>query len=188
MSKVKWPIAKASALADDLTSIIAPHCLHNITCGSIRREKPEVGDVELVFVPKKAAGLIDLFAETSEMDLLMSEMLAGGVLRKRLGIDGKPCWGKANKLAVHCRTGIPVDFFSTTLEALPNYTVCRTGGAQNNKLIAIRANELGWEWNPTSIGFTKISGEEKGHVVRMHSEQEVFAFVRLPYLHPRDRP
>lgn len=187
MSKIKWPIAEAAALAEDLTSLIRPHCEHNITCGSIRREKPMVGDVELIFVPKMQIGLTDFFAPASVMETLLAELLREGILRKRLSVDGKPAWGPSNKLSVHVRTGIPVDWFATTMAALPNYTVCRTGGMLNNIAIATRANELGWEWNPTDVGYTKIAGEQAGLVVPMTSEEEVFKFVKLPYLHPRDR-
>lgn len=45
-------------------------------------------------------------------------------------------WGEKNKLAVHVRTGIPVDFFAATEANWWNYLVCRTGGEQNNIAIA----------------------------------------------------
>jgi len=88
-------------------------------------------------------------------------------------------------------SGIPVDLFATTEECWYNYLVCRTGGKETNLAICRAANAKGWSWTPYGPGFTchpgEVSPEEYTEQHLVHSEREVFEFVGLPYLEPRDR-
>lgn len=43
---------EAVALANSLIEYLAPHCLRIEAAGSIRRMKPEIGDIELVAIPR----------------------------------------------------------------------------------------------------------------------------------------
>jgi DNA polymerase/3'-5' exonuclease PolX len=91
-------------------------------------------------------------------------------------------WGNSNKYATHVRSGIPIDFFRTCETSWFNYLVCRTGPGASNSNIATRAREKGWKWHPYGSGFSR------GREMRvMASEREVFEFVGLPYLEPRQR-
>lgn len=46
------PLAQARAVADLLVSYLAPACERIEIAGSIRREVPEVKDIELVAIPR----------------------------------------------------------------------------------------------------------------------------------------
>ena len=147
-------------VAQELCRELTPNSERIIVAGSLRRRKTEVGDVEILFVPKmgKIADLLDLlghpmvvnFAEAAIESLLLS-----GVLEKRRNANGVTAWGKANKLAVHQPSGIPVDLFTATLANWWNYLVCRTGGAENNVAICQGAIDRGWKWNPYGDGFSR---------------------------------
>ncbi len=58
----KIPLAHAQKLANRLVELLAPHCERIQIAGSIRREKPEIGDIEIVCAPKLVAA--DIFALT----------------------------------------------------------------------------------------------------------------------------
>ena len=45
-------MAQARAVAESLCTLLAPNCLRVVIVGSIRREKPTVGDIELLILPK----------------------------------------------------------------------------------------------------------------------------------------
>lgn len=49
----KIPLDIASKIARRLTQLMAPHCYRVEVAGSVRRQKPEVSDIEIVAHPKK---------------------------------------------------------------------------------------------------------------------------------------
>lgn len=50
--KQKWPIEQAKAMAVELLSHLYGFCERAQIAGSIRLGKPQVGDIELLYVPK----------------------------------------------------------------------------------------------------------------------------------------
>jgi DNA polymerase/3'-5' exonuclease PolX len=190
-TKQRYPLAAAEAVANELVAALqygcGPACERIEIAGSIRRRKPTVGDIELVFIPKMDRRQVppDLFPRlVSLADLAFDAMLRAGILTKRLSKVGTTAWGEKNKLAVHVASGIPVDLFTATPENWFNYLVCRTGGAENNKQIASAALAKGWRWNPYGQGFSELHGIGIHYV---KSERDVFDFVGLPYREPAER-
>jgi DNA polymerase/3'-5' exonuclease PolX len=61
--KQKFPRAEALKVAEQIRDILAPHTSRIEIAGSIRRKRPEVGDVELLYVPKVSTAPADLFAK-----------------------------------------------------------------------------------------------------------------------------
>ncbi|ODU24145.1 MAG: hypothetical protein ABS95_02225 [Verrucomicrobia bacterium SCN 57-15] len=162
-----------------------------IVAGSLRRRKKEVGDIEILYIPKKHyqhdVEASDLFQSRARVrnltDHSIVEMIKSGLIRPRENVLGRTTWGDKNKLAVHVASGIPVDLFATTESAWFNYLVCRTGSAENNIRISAAAQAKGWSWHPYALGFTN----ERGNLVRVESEEDVFRLVGLPYLQPWER-
>lgn len=158
--------------------------------GSVRRRKPDCGDVELLYVPKFGPVPVktDLF-ETNEQrnltDLAIADLERTGILLRRLNSRGHETFGEKIKLMRHAETGIPIDLFSTNLESWWNYLVCRTGPAESNVRICMEANARGWRWAPYSPGYVRLDGGEPS--APMESEEDVFRFVNLPFLPPEKR-
>lgn len=183
--KRRWPRAAAMVVAERLFSLLLPACERVAIAGSLRRGKPDVGDVEMLFIPRveSRANPADLFAEM-QVDLaegVIEEWLSAGVLTKRLSVDGRASWGRKNKLAVHVETGIPVDLFAATRENWWNYLVCRTGPAESNMQIAGEALKRGWKWNPYGVGFSRGGRDDQDYEERVVTcEAEVFRFAGLP--------
>lgn len=177
--KQKWPLAVALEVARALEAVLAPACDRIALAGSARRGKPMVGDVEIVYVSRvesRPEGLFDS-VEILLADEVLARLLASGVIDYRLNVNGSRSWGPANKFAVHVATGLPVDFFHTSLESWHNYMVCRTGPSDSNIAIAQAARAKGWVWHPYGSGFSRGSDRRV-----MGSEREVFEFVGLPYV------
>jgi DNA polymerase/3'-5' exonuclease PolX len=156
-----------------------------IVAGSLRRRKLEVGDVEVLFIPKFSRRVVDLFYETnvSLADETLERLLTAGIIQHRPNVNGSVIWGEKNKLAIHSASGIPVDFFTASEENWFNYLVCRTGSAASNTIIAGAAQFKGWKWNPYGPGFT----DDRGQIQRVTSERDVFALAGLVYLEPWER-
>lgn len=184
--KVRFPREEALRVALELVELLRPACSRIEIAGSIRRLKPDVGDIEIVYVPRMCLAP-DLFgggALVPASDAVIERMVKAVVIGKRKNSKGSTMWGVRNKLGMHVDSGIPVDFFATEEAAWWNYLVCRTGGAENNMEIAGRAQAKGWQWNPYGPGFTRLAD---GEVVAVGSEAEVFRFVGMKYLKPEER-
>lgn len=181
----RWPIGEALAAALPIVQRMEPTCERIAIVGSVRRELPTVGDVELLYIPRPLWKTDDSFSlhATDTTDDVIRRMLDDGTLTKRKSIRGTTAFGDLNKLCVH-KSGIPFDLFATTEESWFNYLVCRTGPAAQNKAIATLAKRKGYRWNPYGEGFTNLT---TGLVISMYAEHEVFQFVGLRYTFPRQR-
>lgn len=199
--KRKWPRDVALNVARELVRFIRDFCEPDRlkVCGSLRRMKSEVGDVELVFVPRMRCvepERRDLFGAVESAavwepgtGLALDALVAEGVISPRLKRDGsRNSWGRWNRFAVHVETGVPVDFFGCVEASWWNTVVCRTGGALSNTAICNAAIAKGWHWEPSpeAAGFKRLTGLGwERHSVA--SEEEVFEFVGLPFFPPEKR-
>lgn len=184
--KTRYPRAEALKVAAELCQALKPACDRLIVAGSLRRGKLDVGDVEILYIPKFEDRKIDLLTvePVNLAECVIADLLLSGTLLKRPSKSGSFSWGAKNKLAIHSLGGIPVDLFASTESNWFNYLVCRTGPSESNIRIASAAKAKGWQWNPYSSGFTRDDHCEAYLVTR---EKDVFDFVSLPYYEPRHR-
>jgi DNA polymerase/3'-5' exonuclease PolX len=188
--KTKFPWEIARPVADELIEMLAPFCLPDriIAAGSLRRLRRLVSDVEIVYCPRKETRPKkgDMFA-VEEIDLADEQLfreINAGRLSMRPNVKGQTTWGEQIKLARHTSTGIPIDFFPICEASWENYKVCRTGPKESNVAICVAAEKRGYQWKPYSAGFMDVNTME---IVPMRSERDVFEFVGLKYLEPKDR-
>ena len=168
-------LEKAKAIAEKIKAILESSCERITIAGSIRRRKPEVGDIELLAIPKY---LVDI----DQLDAKIQSMIYFGMLGYRLNKLGSKVYGPKNKLLVHLPSGIGVDIFSTTAECWPVALVVRTGGKITNKRIATAALRKGYQFHAYGSGFTTPSG-----FIVCFDERGVFEAVNLPYKEPWER-
>lgn len=184
-TKQRFPLAQAQVTAKELIYQLEGFCERIKIAGSVRRGKPNVGDIEVLVIPEmKVRDSGDLFGTEvwqSALDPALESMVASGVLEYRKTKTGSIMNGDKIKLLRHMAYGIPVDVFVTTAESWWNYLVCRTGPAESNKMIATRAKGMGLKWEPYSSGFLV---RDTGERIICRSEREVFDTVDLPYKDP----
>jgi DNA polymerase/3'-5' exonuclease PolX len=188
VSGERFPWTRAKMIAEELCYLLKPSCARIEIAGSIRRKKPDVGDIEILYIPfmRTMPDPADLFAtiEVNLADRRIRDLEEAKVLERRLNVKGRETFGDRNKLVRHVVSGIPVDLFAATEENWFNYLVCRTGPAELNQRIASAAIAIGWQWNPYGPGFT---AKDNGQVARMETEEDVFDFVGIPYVGPDQR-
>jgi DNA polymerase/3'-5' exonuclease PolX len=186
-TKQKYPRALALEVTREILEGIGEACARVIVAGSLRRRKPEVGDIEILYIPltelRAVRGDMFAMARVDLVDAAVKRLMEEGTLELRTGENGHTAYGPKNKLLRHVRSGIPVDLFATVESSWWNYLVCRTGSKESNVRIATAAREMGWTWNPYGSGFSGPGG--RYHAVQ--SEQDVFEFAGLPYLEPWER-
>lgn len=168
-------LEKARAIAEEVRKLLEPACERIAVAGSIRRRKPEVGDIELLCIPKFVDGV-------DQLDKELGALVFQEILGLRLNKKGIRAYGPKNKLLVHLPSGIGVDIFSTTRENWAVSLVVRTGGKKTNMRIASGALRKGLSFHAYGRGFTSWKGE-----TICRTEREVFEAVGLPYRDPWER-
>ncbi len=165
-------LLKAKCIAEQIKAVLESSCERVTIAGSIRRQKPEVGDIELLCIPKYIDGVDTLNAK-------IQTMIYFDMLGYRLNKLGSKVYGPKNKLLVHTPSGIGVDIFSTTAECWPVALVVRTGGKVTNQRIATAALRKNYRFHAYGSGFSTPRGE-----IICHSERQVFETVGLVYHEP----
>lgn len=190
MEKQLHNLNEAKKVAEKIALVLEPACSLLKIAGSIRREKPQVGDIEIVYVPLFIEGIIDGELnihprKINKTEEKIQELLTQNFLSYRFKKNGTKSFGERVKLLMHTQSQIPVDLFCCMPKEWSNNLVSRTGGKQTNITIASHAKRMGWNWLPFNEGFK--NGKTKGSY-QPKSEREVFEFVKLPYLEPWERP
>ena len=190
--KRRVPLASARAEAAEARARLAPACERVEVAGSIRRGRPDVGDVELVAVPRVTPGRPDLFGTPTEaideLHALATELLAAGVLAHRPDRNGRPAFGEKLKRVVFRGDAgeLPLDLFAVTPPAQFGviFTV-RTGpGAFSTRLVTARRYGGGMP-----EGFRVRDGAlwDGERPVATPEEADLFAALGLPWLPPERR-
>jgi DNA polymerase/3'-5' exonuclease PolX len=178
MEKTRCPLGRAEEVANEVVKLLEPACERITIAGSIRRRKSEVGDIELLVIPRYGGLLEGIDCLSKAIVNLMHQ----GVLGYRLNKRGSRVYGPKNKLMVHIPSGIGVDIFSTDELCWPVALVVRTGGAETNRRIAMAAIRKGWHLQAYGTGFSTPDGD-----IICKSERAVFELVDMPYLEPWER-
>lgn len=190
--KTKWPGEVAAFHARTLMELLRPFCERIEIAGSLRRQKAEVGDIELLMIPKFAPPRIpggDMFEnpDVDKADEMINLWLADNFVAKRMTNAAPPPrpagWGPKNKLAIHTASLIPVDFFATTPENWWVSLVIRTGSKDTNLRLTTGAQARGATLNAYGSGVTWSDGTSTPAT----SEEHVFEMCCVPYLKPEDR-
>lgn len=174
----------ALAAAYELKNALSPFCERIEIAGSLRRGKPEVGDIELVFIPKMDDRQIDFFtsAPVDTASEKITGLLNDEVISKRPNVNGDFTWGERNKLAIHA-SGIPVDFFSTKADNWWVSLVIRTGSKETNLALTMGAQKKNATLNAYGCGVTWSDGS----ITKATSERHVFEMCGVAYQEPQFR-
>ena len=174
----RYPLEQALAVAGQLLMWLAPACERIEVAGSCRRRKPDVGDLELLCIPRAAENLFYKDA----LDEAIKTMMAHGLVYYRLNKNGSIQYGPSNKLLVHLGSGIPVDIFSIERRYWGMGLVMRTGPAEFNIRMMSRFRELGMRGHAYA-GISSMTN----HDIECPDEATVFRHLGWPYLEPEER-
>lgn len=173
----RWPHAEALAVAEELRGLLEPHCERIEIAGSLRRQKPDVGDIELLCVPKPAESIW----HTDALDAALSGLMGDGVLNFRLNGRGSRTYGPLNKYLTHLASGIAVDVFSTDLDHWGAALLIRTGPKEMNVRMMTRCAGLGFK------GYVYGIRNRQGEDMAVPDEESVFRLLGWDYVPPEQR-
>jgi DNA polymerase/3'-5' exonuclease PolX len=155
-------LLKAKAIAEKYLGELKSFCLRISVAGSIRREKPEVKDIELVCIPNTHQ-LINFSKKVNEWQK----------------VKGKPTGKYTQRLLPE---GIKLDLFIATLDNWGLQFAIRTGSAEfSHRILA-----CGW----VKAGYHSQNGilyDKENNPKYIHEEKDLFDLIGLEYIEPKYR-
>lgn len=186
--KNRIPLERAELLAAEVIKLLRDVSTRVEVAGSIRRRRPDVGDIEIIAIPKHEVVQADLFApgEGLNRDLLGArciDLLADGTFTHRLDKNGHQAFGAKYKRLTY--RGVALDLFSPDDDTWGVILTIRTGPAEfSHQLVTSRSHGgLLPNWLRVSEGriwrgVTPLSTPE---------ERDVFEAIGLDWIEPQDR-
>ena len=186
--KQRIKLASAQAIANTIRDLLAPACERIEIAGSIRRKKQEVGDVEIVCIPKFERG--GLFGDGEPIDLLTrlcDAHLIGGRIAHRLDKNCRKSYGAKFKRLLF--EGFPLDLFSTTADQWGVIFAIRTGPAEFSHRLVTK-NEHGGNMPDgmcVSDGWLRGLLTEHGDKIPCREEADLFRAIGMEMIPPEKR-
>jgi DNA polymerase/3'-5' exonuclease PolX len=182
--KMEW--VKAHKIAKEIVEYLMAYCDRIEIAGSVRRHKPEVGDIEIVIKPKMIlnpqsvlfgeARLTD-FTETGIKNAMDSGILAIHPKDKKMGEKYKKMWSPKGQ--------VQVDLFIVRPPATWGVIfTLRTGPADFNKRIVTECRDHGIKVEDGQV-WKYLDGQWK--VLPTPEEKDFFLALGIPWQEPEDR-
>lgn len=178
------PLVEAGRLARELVATLAPACERVEVAGSVRRRRPDIGDIELVAVPRFATrpGL-DLFRTPEHVDLLEEMLVALRARGELVAHPERPAAGERYQRLYLPRPGIQIDVFIVRPPAQwgPIFTI-RTGPADFSQRLVERL----WAYGLQCVDGRVISSTT-GETVACPEERDFFRLAHIAWCEPAER-
>ncbi len=160
-------LESALKIAADLMAELAPLCEKIEVAGSIRRQRPEVKDIDLVLIPKNQ-GLLD--TKLRELGC----QFGGPKIR---------CLVYPHPRTERSPQGALVDIYIASPETWATLLLIRTGSTRHNVRLCTRARSLGLQLKAGGEGLV----DDLGKRVAGDSEESIFQALGLPFKPPEER-
>lgn len=182
--KTRYPARHVWSLGRDLQIAFGPYTERVEIAGSLRRLRQDVGDLELVCVPRFTV-VKDLFGVSHQgpdlLDQYIQAQISYDVFEVRVGPKGGHSYGPLQKFLVHKPTGIPVDVFCTTAENFGMTLFIRTGPKEWNEKVMVQFKNKGIS---ATLNNGVLEGSKKTFCKTEHA---VFDLLGWAFVDPWDR-
>ena len=152
-------LKEAMGIANEVYYRLKPYCQKIVVVGSIRRQKDNVRDIDIVLVP----------ANPWELNRTISALGPSSVA--------------GEKMKRVSYKGTQVDVYSATPENWGTLLLIRTGSKENNIRLCKQAKRLGMKLKANGDG---VIGKD-GRLIPIESEEQIYQVLRLPYQQPWER-
>jgi DNA polymerase (family 10) len=174
------PLAKARRYAEQIATALQPFCRRLEIAGSIRRERPYCGDIDIVAEPSNEPALRARIVDGKEVVQNGPQNIH---VRLTNGVE----------LQVFLARPENKDMFTTTPSNWGSLLLLRTGSKEHNIFIAQTARANCCEWKiyegiyrlPSPHGGRGAGGE--GQFIAGATEEEIFDALHLKFVPPQKR-
>lgn len=179
MSKdTKRPYAQMRAIADSLVERLRPACHRIEIAGSLRRQRPMVGDIEIVAIPRLDTDLFGVSLFTGDLDRLLAqwpiEMVKNGPKYKQFSF------------ASTAGRRYTADLFLQPDPATWGVNfLLRTGAAEFSHRMVTPKWSGGWKPEGLEVRDARVwRGDE---VLDTFEEEQVFELWNMDFIRPEER-
>lgn len=170
------PLTRATKIAAKVAAELSPFCSRIELAGSIRRQRPEVGDIDLVLVPTDRPAIEQRVTRLCKLgrcgdQYLEAVMPDGTQLDLWFAHPGAP--PELDIFGVPLGPQRPANFGSMLL--------CRTGSTMHNVHLIEHAKRRGLVWN------AHWGVYRDGRCIASETEEAVFEALGLPFVPPEQR-
>lgn len=157
----RTPLYRAMRVADQLVAELSdlPQVVAAVPCGSLRRHRETVGDLDIVVASLDGAPIMDWFANHA----LAKDVVAKG----------------ETKTSIVTRYGLQVDVRVVAPDQLGAAVMYFTGSKDHNIRLRQRALQRGWTLNEYAL-----THAETGEIIASKDEPSIYAALDLPYIEP----
>jgi len=185
---VRYPREQALAAANRLIAELKPWVKRIEVLGSIRRQKPEVGDIEILYEPHFSSEPSGLFQECVDVVNVTMGRLAYmrlvGLIEDRLDANGRAAFGQRYQRVRW--EGIPCDLFACIPPASWGVLqLIRTGSGDFNK--RIMSSKAAGGLMPYGMRCENGQLFDRGKPLDIPFEEHFFEAIGIPYIAPEDR-
>ena len=167
-------LAEAKQIAKKYAEILKPYCERIEIAGSIRREKPEVRDIEIVCIAR-----IEKYP-TLEGRSILEEFLARGEIHFPW-IHWEILKNGPKYKQILLPEGVKLDLFIANKDNFGNIVLIRTGNMEFSKwIMGTRTRQVGLVQKDGYLW----RGEER---LSCPEEEDVFRLLRVDWIEPRER-
>lgn len=174
----KWPLQTARNVADGIVESLKPYCDKIAVLGSIRRERGEVGDIEILCIPKTLPNPYDLF---DGGEIRYSEFI--NTVNSMQKVKGDAENGKYFQ-RIH-ESGITVDIFTADAKNWGVQKMIRTGPWEYSKGMVTDIKEFGFR--VADGGYLQKYRAGAWHTIPCYYEKDFYKITGQPYIIPLAR-
>ena len=184
------PLAEAQGIAGELVTLLGVGAERIAVAGSIRRKRPDVGDIELVAIPRKhietVPGLLeDERREVDDLALQVDTLLIQGSLFPH---PTDPKRGDRYAKLIHAESGLQLDLFMARRQTWGIILLIRTGSAKYSLRFVMTARARGHHVAGGELHVGAIGcGSSPCTVVPTPEERDVYRALDVPYVPPEQR-
>jgi DNA polymerase (family X) len=180
----RFELETAQKIADDLLAYLGRHFVKYQICGSIRRKKPDVGDIDVVAIPKQKYE----FGEETLSDSIKKVDPRGTEEAHRMGKSGAKRFLDGELIKRFEFKGMSVDLYLADEKTFGTLVLIRTGSKEHNIKLTTLAREKGLKLFASGKGLCEIDSD--GNIVKTISTDEseilVILLGRIPFPEERD--
>jgi DNA polymerase (family 10) len=183
----RFPLSRVEPFANGLVKLLAPSCERILVAGSIRRQRPDIGDVEIVAIPRFEDSAEGMWGDVVRSNVLVrqiAQLTDEGLLEILSG-------GERYIKARHLGLEIQVDVFMVVPPASWGLILLiRTGPADYSQWLVTYARRQGMHVIGGRLhNGLGIPGREDCacEVIPTPTEESVYEALGLPWVEPADR-
>ena len=155
----KIALERAEKIANEVIKRLSPYCERIVIAGSIRRRQPWVHDLDFVLIPSDPWNLYQVMGE-------LGPSKASGEKLRRVMVGN-----------------VQLDFYFADETTWGTLFLVKTGSAENNIRLCLRAKDMGWRLHADGSGLFNQYGKR----IAGDSEYSIYEALGLPWQRPEER-